>query len=250
MSGLIAEGTLYLNRKVNGVAQGIKRIPGVVRFSIQPSSERVENRSKDKGKYGQVTDTVVLPQPTVFSVTIGEVDGEALAIALMGDLETLDIASGSVTDEAVTAKLGSFVKLANKNLTAESVVVTSTDDVTTYVEGEDYEINYSLGMIMALASGDIADAASIKVDYDHGAIAGSRINGSTRPEVRGEFILDGRNLADGRELSITVDEAVIAAESEVDFMSDEFVQLEMTGTMNTLAGKNQPYVVDYGLTTS
>lgn len=250
MAGLIAEGTLFLNRKVNGVAQGIVEVPGVTRFSIQPSSERLENRSKDKGKYGQVTDTVVLPNPTELGVTISEVDGESLAIALMGDLSLIDRASGSVTDEAITAASGHFVKLANKNLTAESVVVTSDDDVTTYEEGADYEVNYSLGMIMVLASGDIADGDALIVDYDHGAVTGSRINGSTRPEVRGELILDGRNLADGKELSITVDEAVLAAESEVDFMSDEFVSLEMAGTMNTLSGKDQPYVVEYGLETS
>ncbi|HAO23508.1 MULTISPECIES: hypothetical protein [unclassified Methylophaga] len=250
MAGLIAEGTLYLNRKVNGVAQGIVRVPGVTRFSIQPASERLENRSKDKGKYGQVTDTVVLPQPTVLGISIGEVDGESLAIALMGDLETIDVTAGSVTDEEVTTKGDRFVKLDHKNITAESVVVTGADEVTVFEEGTDYEINYSLGLILALSSGAITEGEVVTLDYDHGPIAGSRINGSTRPEVRGEFILDGRNLADGKELSITVDEAVVAAESEVDFMSDEFVLLEMSGTMNTLQGKNAPYTVDYGLTTS
>jgi hypothetical protein len=250
MAGLIAEGTLYLNRKVDGVAQGRVKVPGLTRFAITPQSEKKEATSKDKGKYGQVVASVLLQQAPEFAVTISDVDGPALAMALMGDLETLNVGGGSVTTEEVTAKLDVYVDLAQRNITAGSVVVKDETESTTYEEGTDYEVNYAMGWIRALPGGDISTDDELHIDYAHGAIAGQRVRGSTRAEVRGEMVLDGRNLADGRSLVITVDEAVVATESEVDFMSDDFVELAMSGTMVTQDGKSQPYIVDYGLTLS
>jgi len=250
MAGVIAEGTLYLNRKVDGVKQGRKKIPGLARFSISPQSEKKEAKSKDKGKYGQVVAAVLLAQPTELAITITDVDGPALAIALMGDLEELNVGGGSVTDEAVTAKLDSYLDLAQKNITAASVSVQDVTDTTTYVEGTDFEVNYAMGWIKPLSGGDISADDVLHIDYDHGAISAQRIKGSTRAEVRGEMILDGRNLADGKPLTIIVDEGIVATDGEVDFMSDEFVELAMGGTMATVEGQDQPYIVDYGQTLS
>lgn len=250
MAGVIAEGTLYLNRKVDGAAQGRVKVPGLARFSISPQSEKKEAKSKDKGKYGQVVASVLLQQPTELGITITDVDGPALAMALMGDLESLDVSGGSVTDENVTAKLDQYIDLAQKNITAGSIDVQDATDTTTYVEGTDFEINYAMGWIKPLSGGSISADDVLHVDYDHGAISGQRIKGSTRAEVRGEMILDGRNLADGKPLTITVYEGVVATDGEVDFMSDDFVELAMGGTMVTPDGENEPYYVDYGQTLS
>jgi hypothetical protein len=193
---------------------------------------------------------VVLAGATLLSLTINEVDGPALGMALMGEVNTLNVAGGTVTDENVTAKLGVFVDLAQRNLTGASVVVQDDTDTTTYIEGTDYEINYALGWIQALPGGAISADQVLHVDYAHGAISGQTIDGSTLTEIRGELVLDGRNLADGKELVIKVDEAILASDSEVDFMSDDFVELELSGNMKTLAGKTKPYTVDYGITRS
>lgn len=250
MAGVLASGTLYLNRIINGVKQGRVKVPGVATFGISPKSDKKEATSKDKGKYGQVVASVLLPQPTEFKVSITDVDGPALAMALMGDLSTLAVGGGTVTDEVVTAKLDVYVDLANKNITAASVVVQDVTDVTTYVEGTDYEVNYAMGWIKPISGGGISADDVLHIDYAHGAISGQTINGSTLAEVRGEFILDGQNLADGKDITVTVDEGVVATDGEVDFMSDDFVELSMAGTMVTQTGKAQPYVVELGKTLS
>ncbi len=250
MAGVLASGTLYLNRIINGTKQGRVKVPGVATFSISPKSDKKEATSKDKNKYGQVVASVLLPQPTEFKVTITDVDGPALAMALMGDLSVLTVGGGTVTGEAVTAKLDTFVDLANKNLTALSVIVKDAADIITYVEGTDYELNYALGWVKPISGGSIAADAVLHIDYAHGAITGQTINGSTLAEVRGEFVLDGQNLADGKDLTVYVDEGVVATDGEVDFMSDDFVELSLAGTMVTQTGKNQPYVVELGKTLS
>jgi hypothetical protein len=244
MAGFLASGTLYLNRKVNGVYQGRVQLPGVATFKISPKTEKKEAKSKDKGKYGQVVASVLLPQPTEFGITIADVDGEALAMALMGNLLVLSVGAGTVTAESVTAKLDKYLDLAQRNIVGASVVVQDSTDTTTYVEGTDYEINYAMGFIKPLSTGSIAGDDVLHIAYGHGAIAGQSINGSTLAEVRGEFMLDGQNLADGKDITVIVDEGVVATDGEVDFMSDDFVELSLAGTMVTLAGKAQPYVVE------
>ncbi len=250
MAGLKAEATLYLNRKVNGVKQGWELVPGLAKCEIAPESEVIELLSKDKGKYGQVIASVGLPSKTNLKISLSEITGKALGFALMGTVSDLNVGGGSVTDEDITSKLGRFVELANKNITASSVVVTSNPAGTTYVEGTDYNVNYALGMIEFLSSGNIPDATSVLVDYSHGAITGDKIEGSTSYEVRGAMKLDGRNMASGKALQIEIDEALMVTDGEVDFMSDDFVTLDMTGRMITQTGKTSPYTVKYEVTES
>ena len=250
MAGLIVEGTFYLNRDIDGVKQGIKQIPGLTKFELAPESEVKEQKTKDKGKYGQLVASVGLPSKTGLKVTISDITGEALAFALMGTLTALSVGGGSVTDEDITSKLGSYIELANKNITAASVVVTSNPAGTTYTEGTDYTVNYSLGLIEFLTAGSIPDATSVLVDYDHGAIAGNKIEGSTSYEVRGELMLDGRNLATGKAMQVFVDEALLVTDGSVDLMSDDFVELSMDGRMITQSGKTSPYEVRHEVTES
>jgi hypothetical protein len=244
MSGLLAEGTLYLNRELNGVAQGWKQIPGLAEFSVTNKSDIKEQVSKDKGKYGQITATVAIPKPSELKVKIANFDRTSLAMALMGDDADLSTGGGTITDEVVTGKLGSYADLAHRNLTAASVVVTNSGATVTYVENTDYTINYALGMLMAITGGAITADEALKIDYAYGAISGFKVSAATRPQVQGALRLDGRNLADGKALLITVDRALLVSDGDVNFMDDKFVEIGMTGRMETLLGKTTPYTVE------
>jgi hypothetical protein len=245
MSGLLAEGTLYLNRTVNGSPAGWKKLPGVAKFSITNSAEIKEQKSKDLGQFGQVTASIALPKPAELAVTISDFNRESLAFGLMGDDAVYTASSGSVTDEAVTADLDVYVPLAHKHVTSGTVVVTNSAASTTYVENTDYEINYAFGMIKAITGGAITDAQSLKVDYTHAAASGFQINGSTKPQVLGALRLDGRNLADDKKIIVEVYSALLVSDAEIDFMADDFVQFSMSGRMNTPSGQTSPINVKY-----
>lgn len=241
-SGMLAEGTLYLNRlDESGQPTGIKKVIGLASLEIKANSDIKEQTSKDKGKYGQVTASVAIPKPVEISLSIANFDKESLAMAVMGDHALLSSGGGTVTAEAVTAKLGVFVPLANRNLTAGSVVVTNTGATITYVENIDYEINYKLGMIQALAT--ITDTQAFKVTYAHGAISGYQVNGATVSQIKGWLQLDGRNLVDNTAIIVTIDRALLTSESAVDFMSDKFVEFKMKGRAETLADKTSPFSI-------
>lgn len=243
-NGYLAEGTLYLNREVNGVATGWKKVTGTTTFAIKTSSEIKEQQSKDRGKFGQITASVAIPKPTELKVTISEFQKESLAMALMGDDVIVTEAGGTVTAEAITAKLDTFVELSKNRLVAGSVVVTNTGATTTYVENTDYEVNYALGMIMAKTGGAITANQALKVTFQHSAKAGYKINGATQTQIKGALRLDGKNLVSDELISITVDRALLVSDSEVDFLSDDFNKMSLSGRMETLSGKTTPFVVE------
>jgi hypothetical protein len=234
-AGMMVEGTLYLNRKdTNGALTGIKKVIGVTQLELKVSSDIKEQISKDKGSYGAVTAIVAVPKPTELSLTVANFDRDSLAMAVMGDNAVVTSGGGTVTAEDVTAKLGTFVPLAHRNITAASVVVTNTGATVTYVEGTDYEINYALGMIEAKAT--ITDAQAIKVTYAYGAMAGYKVNAGTVTQVKGALVLDGRNLADNSAVIITIPSALLTSDSAIDFMSDKFVEFKMKGRAEVING--------------
>jgi len=247
MAGLLAEGTLYLNRELNGVPTGWKQIPGLAEFTISNKSDIKEQISKDKGSYGQITASVAIPKPSELKVKITNFDRTSLAMALMGDEADLSSGSGTVSDEAIIAKLGVYVPLASRNITAASVTVeeaVASTPALTFVENVDYKINYALGMIEAITGGLITAEKALKVNHAHAAIAGFTVSGATKPQIQGALKLDGRNLSDGKALIINVDRALLVSDGDVNFMDDKFVEIGFAGRMETMSGKITPYTVE------
>ena len=241
MSGVLAEGTLYVDRLEAGVYQGRVKWPGLAKLEIKPNSELVEQSSKDKGKYGQITASVAINKPAELSVTIADITPEALAMALQGTVSAYSQGSGTVTDEVVTAKLNKFIDLSKKNIATAGFVVTNSAANVTYVLGTDYTVNYAMGWLECLSTGAITEGQSLKVDFAYGAIAGNKVKGGTLAQVKGKLELDGVNLADGTPLSVTIWEATLTADGAVDFMSDKMIELSMKGKMAVPAGKDAPF---------
>lgn len=243
MSGVLAEGTLYFNQLVAGVSQGRVKWPGVAKLEIKPNSDLIEQISKDKGMYGQISGSAAVNKPADFSLTIADLTGSALAMALQGTNATYSQGSGTATAEVVTAKLGKFVDLAHKNISATGFVVTDSAAAITYVLGTDYNVNYAMGWLEILSTGSITDAESLKVTYTYGAISGTKVKGGTLASVKGVLELDGNNLFDGTPLSVTIWEATLTADGAVDFMSDKPIELSMKGRMSTPTGKDSPFEI-------
>lgn len=240
--GFLGAGDLYIARYAAGVWGDYEGPFEADKFEIKPNSELKEQVSKGRSTYGQVIESVSLAQPADFTATLTEVNKATLAIALLGTESALAGSAGSVTDEAFVAKKGKWAPVSKENIS--NVVLTNSADSTTYVEGTDYLVNPRLGWIKILEGSAIADAAALKVDFDHAAVTGTKISGGTSAEVRARFKLDGVNLADGLPCIVTVHEAVISAASALDFLSSDFATVEMPGRLKTPAGKSEPFTVE------
>jgi hypothetical protein len=250
MAGVLASGTLYVDRIEAGVKQGLTKWEGLAKLEIKPNSELKEMLSKDKNKYGQIVASVAINKPAELSLELNDMTREALAIALQGTGAAYSQGSGSITDEVVTAKLGKFVELSKRNIAVAGFVVTNSAGTVTYVLNTDYTVNYALGLLEILSTGAITEAQSLKVDFTYSAVAGDRIQGATLAQVKAELLLDGVNLEDGKPMSVRIYEATLTADGAVDFMGDDFVKLSMKGRMTTPTGKSEPFEVIYKQTYS
>lgn len=243
MSGLLCAGDVYIDRLTDGGAStGLRKIGNATLLSLQESTETVQRTSKQRDSYGQALDTVQIKQPTQLAMTLDEIDKENLAFALLGEAATQTITGASITDEAVTAKLDRWVPLAHRDVS--TVVVQDATDTTTYVAGTDYEIEARLGWIRALPGGAITDDEVLHVDYAYASATIATVAGASKPLIRAKLILDGKNLANGDQIIVTIDETTLSPNSAVDFLAGEFVSLEMSGSPKTLAGKTSPYGVE------
>jgi hypothetical protein len=237
----IGAGDVYVDRlTAAGVKQGSVKI-GIGKLEIKPNVELKEQTSKGRDSYGQVIASVAINKPAEMTMSLTQVDRKALAIALLGDDVAHAVVGASVTAEAVTARLDKGVFMANRIVSA--VVVQDDADLITYVLGTDYTLDARLGLITALSTGSIVDGDVLHVDYTYGAEAGYKIKGATQPLVKMAVFLDGKNMVDGASCYVTIHEATVSPESAVDFLADDFAEIELKGSMATPSGMTEPFTV-------
>jgi formaldehyde-activating enzyme involved in methanogenesis len=239
--GFIGKGDVYMNPIVAGVKQGWVGPFEATKFEIKPAVDVKDQVSKGKATYGQIIETVSIPKPATFTVAFAEVNKNTMATALMGTTQAVTQAAGDVADEVLIGKLDVWVPLAF--VAVSSVIVNNSADSVVYVDGTDYIVNHDLGWVKILSGGAIADAASLKIDYHHAAVAGSDINGLTDADVRAAFKFDGQNQVDGLPAQVDVYEGVIASDAAFDFLADNFNSISLPGRMKTPVGFVSPFKV-------
>lgn len=246
MSGLLCAGDVYLDRlDANGNSTGLRKIGNATRFAINEPSERQQRTGRGRDNYGQVLDDVAIKQPSTIALTLDEVDKTNLAYALLGDTSAINVTGASVTDESIVAHDGAWSSLDFRNIDDQTpVTATGEGGSPSYTEGTDFEIDHRLGLFRPIAGGSITDGDTVLVSYSYLDATGSKVSGGVQPQIRARVFLDGKNLADGSDILVNVDEARITPDSEVDFLSSEFVPLSMTGSMKLLDGKAAPYTVE------
>lgn len=125
-----------------------------------------------------------------------------------------------------------------------TITVAPSGADSTLIEGTDYKLNRPLGLIMLLPGSTAPSGTVAKLTGAYAGATGTRIRGATVSEVRCRILFDGINQADGSECTAEVWEAILSAESEFDFLPDDFGVVSLTGTAKTPTGKTEPYVVD------
>jgi hypothetical protein len=79
----------------------------------------------------------------------------------------------AVTDEHVTSNFNVWVNTANTNISGQkpvqvgTVSVKTTDNVTTYTQGSDYQFDYVNGRIMVMSTGTMLNSTAYHVSYTY-----------------------------------------------------------------------------------
>lgn len=241
--GFLGAGDLYIARYVNGVPAAYQGPYECSKFEIKPNIDLKEMTSKGRNTYGQVIESVAIPQPSDLTVDLPEVNKESLAIALLGTVAAVSQASGSLTDEVVTVTaLDTWIPLSKSAFT--SITAKTSGDVA-LTEGIDFITDKQLGWIKVLSTNDNSVVAgnTINVSGAYSATTGDEIKGATNAQLRARFKLVGKNFADDMPFVVTVHEAVIAADSAFDFLQNDFASISLPGRMKTPTGFTEPFTV-------
>jgi hypothetical protein len=240
--GFIGAGDLYIARQVNGVFAAYEGPYECTKFEIKPNVELKEMTSKGRSTYGQVIESVAIPQPADLTIDMPEVNKESLSIALLGTVAGVSQVGGSLVDQnvTITAK-GVWYALPKSHFTS----ITAKDaGNTTLIEGVDFITDKVLGWIKVLPDSTLVTAGEvIKVSGVYSTTTGDEIKGSTNAQLRARFKLVGKNFADDLPFVVTVHEAIIAADSAFDFLQDDFASISLPGRMKTPTGFTEPFTV-------
>lgn len=212
-----------------------------VSFNIEtPEPERTPRVSKLRDSYGQALDELVTPQPQTIGFTTDETgDAEVLAWALNGQAANYTQASGTVTEQETAVVKGEWIKLPHRMVS--DVVVEPAGGGTPFAVDVDYLLDPTAGMIKITQGGAIA-TGNVDLSYSHAAVTGKKIGSGTRPSIQVRIEGEGKNLANGKPVSILVRRANLSASGSLDFTSDDWVQTALTGTPLKV-GANDPVEV-------
>jgi len=237
--GFLAEGKLKFGLLASdGVTQlGLGESKNTVKFEYNPGAPTVKQRiSKGINSYGRILDQVYIPKPSEMTLTFDTVDAQGLAQIFRGDLTALTVTGATVAPATFTVStLDVYVPIAVGKRFLSAVTVTNTAGSTTYTEGTDYDVDYTLGFIVFYSAGAIA-AGSIKVGYTYATYAGQTIAAEKFTQLNMQIAFAGKNLADGRFILVDVPKAVMAPTTAIDFMSENFANLELKGSPISVAG--------------
>lgn len=247
MSGFLGCGTLLVARKDNGVWGNYAEVGEATKFEITSNSELKERKSKKCDSYGQAVDSVQIPQPASVSAMVTDLNKETLAMAYFGTSLDEIITSGTVTAEAATAEIGKFIKTEQSNIS--DVVVSDVGATVTYVEGTDYALeNSSVGLVTVLEGGSIVEGQELELSYSHADFQSDLVTGGTNSSIKLRYLLIGKNLVDNTPVRVDVWESNAAPAAGVDFLSDEFSEVELSGTANIDSIKGNPFEIRTNIT--
>lgn len=186
----IPRGRVYFDlRDALDALTGEEEFGNCPSFAISIETEKLEHFSSQTGLREKDDSRVVQVNRTA-SVTCDNVSFENLARYMSGQVETVNQASGTVTDAVIAVIPGRFYQLGrtdanpagDRNISA--LVVTNSAGTTTYVAGTDYAVDLTKARLQILASGTIV-AGDIKVDYTKPAKTWKRIKTGAASELRG-----------------------------------------------------------------
>ena len=224
----IGKGRLYFATKnaTTGLATDFTWLGNV--SALQLTTEQADVQHKESYTGLNLTDKVIATaQSANANFTVEEFTRQNLTYFLFGTGST--VSAATVTSETVIAKLGGFVPVANINITTWTSLVLGSAPNTVYVNGTDYTINLSTGMIYFPPTSTITDGASLRANYASGAI--ERVSGFTGNQNPTYWLrFDGLNQAeDNKPVIIDIYNFRPKPVGSVGLITDEFSQLEIEG---------------------
>jgi hypothetical protein len=233
--GFIGTGDLMVRNLGESGAQ-FRPVGNATLFQLTPKIVQVERKSFQRATRGQTLETIKSMDGVEVRIEIDTFGRDNLALALAGN--TADLTQDALTAQAVTLSLphGQWVELGAHNVSAVSIA--------DKVEDEDFLVKPEAGMIMALADGGIADNAETAITFNAPAINSGEaysVNGGAVADTLLQLRLDGHDEASGKSVITDVWRVRVSPQEAVNFLTNEFNKLVLTGLAETPEGGDSPF---------
>lgn len=217
----IGKGEVFIQKR--GTA-GAKMVPigncSALKFGIAEDKKELNDYTRTGGG---LLDSVTTIKSVTASMSVSNLSPENLALATRGT--TSAVASATVTDEAhADILLGSLIRLAKvPDVTAP---VTVKKGATVIASAGNWEIN-GAGLWIAAAPADLLANDDITVSYT--TLAGDVVQAMTTSNEEYTLIFSGLNEArSGKPVIVTVHRLKFSPAASLDWIADDFGQLEMS----------------------
>ena len=217
----IGKGEVFIQKR--GTA-GAKMVPSgncsALKFGIAEDKKELKDYTRTGGG---LLDSVTTIKSVTASMSVSNLSPENLAMATRGT--TSAVASATVTDEAhADILLGSLIRLAKvPDITA---TVTVKKGATVIASAGNWEIN-GAGLWIAATPADLLANDGITVSYT--ALAGDVVQALTTSNEEYTLIFSGLNEArSGKPVIVTVHRLKFSPAASLDWIADDFGQLEMS----------------------
>jgi hypothetical protein len=210
-------GKIYM--RIAGAAAALVEIGNASQLDLTPVSDQ-----KELVDYtalgGGLQNSVQRVKSVDLSFIAHDLSPDNLARGLWGGVTP--ITTAAVTAEAVTARLGGLVRLAN----VASAVSAVKKGATTFVAGTDYEVR--AGGIFIFTAGAIVEADALTVDYTKADadVVQAFVNSSQEYEMVFEGLNEARS---GKAVVTDIYRVRLSAAKKISLIGADYAALEITG---------------------
>jgi len=188
----------------------------------------VKSKRRDD-RYGQIIHRDANPGTTNVTVGALEVPVGFLARMLYGSAVTTTVAEGVETDQSLTIhSKDAPVDLGHRFVLAVPPPVVKKGSAT-LEKDVDYTIDNRQGLLIAKAGGDIAHGDVLTLSYSYDGYLETAINGGAVPNKSFMIMGDVQDRIGGDEGLLRIPQVDLTVDGDVDWFSDEPIQLTLTG---------------------
>jgi len=225
---LVGKGKVYFDRlDSDSNSTGELDLGNDPSFALTPENELLEHYSSMEGVKLKDASAIIAANLNG-KFTLDEINIENLCLALFGeDVEYLNQGDGNVNDEEVVARLGKWVKLDYRKLTAATVVVTNATGLVIYTLTTDYIVDATVGRIFFVNGGNIAEGEALLIDYTYNQASYPYVSPASRPVMEGLLRFVG-NADFGFDYEVVLWHVKLTAGGDINFISDEWAQIEFS----------------------
>jgi len=218
----------------DGNRTGELDVGNAILFAINaPTVDKKERVGFRRDNFAKTIKSVITKVEQELKFTLTDINRKNLALAMFGTdaAYTQTAGDNTASPESITGYVDKWTKLVSRNLDPETPpVVQDETDTTTYVEDTDYEIDYQVGRLKVLSGGSITDEDILHVASTWLAITGGyKIDVLEVNKIEAYIRMVGKDQAKDRDCEVIVYKAQIEPAGDLNWLSEDFVDLEFSG---------------------